>query len=114
MTDVKSLFNHDRCCIVVDWCYVYYGIGLMLCPLADVIANWVIIGDFRVDVITLVLIMADVIAMWQIEYPLGELMLLCLADVIATGWITLTLVLSCSTEPHPICVADGICLCFSV
>ena len=34
------------------------------------------------------------------------------ADVIATGWITLTLVLSCSTEPDPIYEADGIYLCF--
>ena len=23
----------------VEWCYVYFGDGLMLCPLADVVAN---------------------------------------------------------------------------
>ena len=42
--------------------------------------------------------LADVIAMWQMLSPLG-------------GFI-LVLVLSCSTEPHPIYEADGICLYF--
>ena len=75
--------------------FVYCGIGLMLCPLADVIAFSVIIGDFGADVITLIffflrlmllpcgrwnghwvnfdICLADVIAMWQMLWPLGGL-----------------------------------------
>ena len=41
---------------------------------------------------------ADVIAMWQMLLPLGGLLQF--------------LVSGCSTEPDPIYVADGICLCF--
>ena len=65
------------------------------------------------------LIVADVIARWQMECPLGELYYYCLADVIAMwqmlsplGGFILILVLSCSTEPHPIYETDGICLYF--
>ena len=42
--------------------------------------------------------MADVTAMWQMEKPLR-------VDLFQLG------VLRCLTEPHPICQADGICLC---
>ena len=37
--------------------FVYYGIGLMLCPLADVIAFFSNHRRFRADVITLILIL---------------------------------------------------------
>ena len=48
--------------------FVYYSIGLMLCPLADVIAFSVIIGDFGLMLLPLFLnFEADVIALWQME-----------------------------------------------
>ena len=69
----------------------------MLCPLADVIAKCVTIGDSGLMLLPL--------------FDYGRCY--ChVADVIATGWITLILVLSCSTEPHPIYEADGIYLYF--
>ena len=74
-------------------------IGLMLCPLADVVANLCItIGVIRLR--------ADVIALIGCGRCYSHV-----TDVITTGWIFIsTLVLSCSTEPHPIYEAGGICL----
>ena len=43
--------------------------------------------------------MADIIAMWQMEYP--------------PGWIYFNFSLRYLAEPHPICEADGICQCSS-
>ena len=65
------------------------------------------------------LVVAGVIARWQMEQPLGELYCFWLVDVIAMwqmllplGGFILTLVLCCSTEPHPIYEAGCICLYF--
>ena len=75
--------------------FVYYSIGLMLCPLADAIAFSVIIGDIGLVLLPLflnlrlmllpcgrwnshwvnfVMCLADVIAMWQMLWPLGGLL----------------------------------------
>ena len=83
---------------------------LMLLPfvlfmvLADVIAN------FYCNVV------ADVIAKWQMLWPLQGGWWYCgwcychRADGIVIGqYFTLVLVLRCYQEPHPIYVADGIC-----
>ena len=75
VTDVKSLFKHDRCCFGVDWCYVCCGIGLMLCPLADVITKLSDHRRFRVWCYYPCLIMADGYCH--------------VADGIATGWTIL-------------------------
>ena len=63
-------------------------------------------------------VMADVIAQWQMEWPLQGVSASLLVDVIPRGQmdilgrITLVSVLRCYAEPHPIYVADGTCLCF--
>ena len=99
--------------------FVYYGIGLMLCPLADVIAFFSNHRRFRADVITLVLFLRLMLlpcGRWNSHWVNFVIIFgrcYChVADVMATGWITSTLVLGCLTEPHPICEADGICLYF--
>ena len=58
--------------------------------------------------------LAVVIARWLMELPLQVGAGRCCnqqADVICMV-IFLTLVLRCYAEPHPKCVADGICQCF--
>ena len=125
-----TLLNNDRWTAIYVisgryyvWCRLMLcllDIGLMLCPLADVVANLCItIGVIRLRANVIALIgcgrcycqVADGIATgWTILFLVGR----CyshVADVITTGWIFISpLVLSCSTEPHPIYEAGGICL----
>ena len=62
--------------------------------------------------------MADVIAQWQVEWPLQGDSVFLLLDVIPRGQMdfmgrfTLVSVLRCYAETHPIYGADGTSLCF--
>ena len=77
-----------------------------------------------------IIVLADVIAMWQMEKPLHWCFIYLMADVIATAGcecfppgrchsqgadgrviFILISVLRCYAEPHPIYEADGTCLC---
>ena len=99
--------NVGRCYCHSSWCYCYIFLWLMLLP------QWLMLlwlGTF---------VLADVIAMvanvittqgvcrvvWQMLKPI-------VVDVITTSQqFILGLVLRCWPEPHPKCVADGICQC---
>ena len=110
---------------------------LSLC-VADVIANFAVVdvipltvycntlcwlvllpcGRWNSHTFLLCVVVADVIAQWQMEWPLQGVSVFLLVDVIPRGRgmfmgrITLVSVLRCYAEPHPIHEADGTCLCF--
>ena len=119
---------------MLGWCYcllLFYVVGVI--P-HDFIVYWIGWCYCQVagGIATTWWYMADVIARWLMELPLhrGTWMMLlpggwwnCHCRVVAGRWYgqqadvicqvnLLTLVLRCSIEPHPKCVADGICQYF--
>ena len=125
---IVECFCCGRCYYhIIGWCICHSGWWNYHIVWADVLPNYTNWNSHVSDSITIGLIcgrwnshfllwLADVVAM--------------VADIMATGWnvlgrccclggrcyshrvIILILVLCCWPEPHPICEADGICLCF--
>ena len=106
--------------------------------MADVIANFAVVdvialtvfcntlcwlvllqsGRWNSHILFVICYKADVIALWQVEWPLQGDSVFLLVDVIPRGQMdfmgrfTLVSVLRCYAEPHPIYEADYTCLCF--
>ena len=75
-------------------------------------------GRWNGHILLVVCCGADVIAQWQMEWPLQAVsvpswqMLFPGGQMDILGRITLVSVLRCYAKPHPIYEADGTCLCF--
>ena len=75
---LSHIFIYDRCCVYLDRCLS--TIGLMLCPLADVIAFFSNHRDLWADVIALILrLMLLPCGRWNSHWVNFDI---CLADVI--------------------------------
>ena len=99
---------------ILLWQMLYhYSILQLLC--------WLMLlpsGRWNGHTFILCVVMANVVARWQMEWPLQGVSASLLVDVIPRGKdgyigrITLISVLRCYAEPHSIYEADGTCLCF--